>query len=66
MTSGDSLRVAAILTATAIPGKRCTSGKRNVNLLPGAINIPLKQLDQETTRALDRARPVVAYCYDHQ
>ena len=34
--------------------------------LPGAINIPLKELDRETTHLLDRARPVVAYCYDYQ
>jgi len=34
--------------------------------LPGAINIPLKTLDRETTRGLDRARSVVAYCYDYQ
>jgi rhodanese-related sulfurtransferase len=34
--------------------------------LPGAINIPLKELDHETTRGLDRGRPVVAYCYDYQ
>jgi rhodanese-related sulfurtransferase len=34
--------------------------------LPGAINIPLTELDRETTRALDRAAPVVAYCYDYQ
>jgi rhodanese-related sulfurtransferase len=34
--------------------------------LPGALNIPLKEFDNETTRALDRARPVVAYCYDYQ
>ena len=34
--------------------------------LPGAINIPLKELDRESTRALDRARPIVAYCYDYQ
>ena len=33
---------------------------------PGAINIPLKQLDRQTTRRLDRGRPVVAYCYDYQ
>jgi rhodanese-related sulfurtransferase len=32
--------------------------------LPGAINIPLKTLDHETTRQLDRARPVIVYCYD--
>jgi rhodanese-related sulfurtransferase len=34
--------------------------------LPGAINIPLKQLDGETARRLDRARPVIVYCYDDQ
>jgi rhodanese-related sulfurtransferase len=34
--------------------------------LPGALNIPLKELDRETTQALHRARPVVAYCYDYQ
>jgi rhodanese-related sulfurtransferase len=34
--------------------------------LPGAINIPLKQLDEETARRLDRTRPVIVYCYDDQ
>jgi rhodanese-related sulfurtransferase len=34
--------------------------------LPGAISIPLKELDPETTRLLDRGRPVIAYCYDYQ
>lgn len=34
--------------------------------LPGAISIPLKQLDRETTKQLDRARPVVVYCHDYQ
>ena len=34
--------------------------------LPRAINIPLKELDAETTRPLNRSRPVIAYCYDHQ
>lgn len=34
--------------------------------LPGAINIPLKELDRETTRRLDPAKPVVVYCYDYQ
>ena len=34
--------------------------------LPGAINIPLKELDHETTGLLDRGRPVIAYCYDYQ
>jgi phage shock protein E len=34
--------------------------------LPGAINIPLKTLDAETTRQLDPERPVIVYCYDYQ
>lgn len=34
--------------------------------LPGAINIPLKAVDRETIRQLDRDRPVIAYCYDYQ
>ena len=34
--------------------------------LPGAINIPLKILDRETTKQLERDRPVIVYCYDTQ
>jgi rhodanese-related sulfurtransferase len=34
--------------------------------LPGAISIPLKELDRERVNALDRARPVIVYCYDTQ
>ena len=32
--------------------------------LPGAINLPLKQLDATTAARLDPARPVVVYCWD--
>ncbi len=34
--------------------------------LPGAINIPLKTLDAEGVRRLERNRPVIVYCYDYQ
>ena len=34
--------------------------------LPGAINVPLKTLDADTTRQLDAQRPVIVYCYDYQ
>src|SRR5580765_363772 len=34
--------------------------------LPGAINIPLKTLDRESTASLDPQRPVIVYCYDYQ
>jgi rhodanese-related sulfurtransferase len=33
--------------------------------LPGAINIPLKTLDAETTATLDGRNPVVVYCWDY-
>ena len=32
--------------------------------LPGALNLPLKELDADSTRVLDRFRPVVVYCWD--
>ena len=31
--------------------------------IPGAISLPLKQLD-ESMAQLDRSRPVIVYCYD--
>ncbi len=34
--------------------------------LPGASNIPLKELDRERARQLDRKRPVAVYCHDYQ
>lgn len=32
--------------------------------LPGAINLPLKELDATTTAQLDKRKPVVVYCWD--
>jgi rhodanese-related sulfurtransferase/CBS domain-containing protein len=32
--------------------------------LPGAISIPLKELDAETTAQLDKSKPVIVYCWD--
>jgi rhodanese-related sulfurtransferase len=34
--------------------------------LPGAINMPLKELTRETAMRLDPSRPVVVYCHDYQ
>jgi len=33
--------------------------------LPGAINIPLKQLTAEGVHLLDPDKPVVVYCWDY-
>jgi rhodanese-related sulfurtransferase len=32
--------------------------------LPDAVSLPLKELDAESAERLDRARPVVVYCWD--
>ena len=34
--------------------------------LPGAISVPLDELDAKTVAQLDSAHPVIAYCYDYQ
>jgi phage shock protein E len=33
--------------------------------LPGAVNIPLKTLNEATAAKLDKIRPVVVYCWDY-
>ena len=32
--------------------------------LPGAVGIPLKELDARTASRLDRGAPVIVYCWD--
>jgi rhodanese-related sulfurtransferase len=32
----------------------------------GAVNIPLKELDERAPRELERGRPVIVYCNDYQ
>jgi rhodanese-related sulfurtransferase len=34
--------------------------------LPGAVNLPLKELNRETAKQLDRDRAVIVYCHDYQ
>ena len=34
--------------------------------LPGAINIPLKNLDKSAVAKLDPNKPVITYCHDYQ
>lgn len=34
--------------------------------LPGAINIPLKELNAERAAGLRKDQPVIVYCYDYQ
>ena len=34
--------------------------------LPGAISLPLAELDRHTSARLHRDEPVIVYCYDYQ
>jgi rhodanese-related sulfurtransferase len=34
--------------------------------LPGAISLPLPELDEARERGLDPSRPTIVYCYDYQ
>jgi rhodanese-related sulfurtransferase len=34
--------------------------------LPGAINLPLSDMDEDRASQLDANRPIVVYCYDHE
>ena len=41
------------------------AGEYDEEHLPGAINIPLKTLNEATAARLDKNRPVVVYCWDY-
>jgi rhodanese-related sulfurtransferase len=32
--------------------------------LPGAVSIPLRNIDEQGVAGLDRGRPVIVYCWD--
>jgi rhodanese-related sulfurtransferase len=32
--------------------------------LPGALNLPLRSLETDAAKELDRSRPVLVYCWD--
>lgn len=32
--------------------------------LPGAISIPLRQIDEQARERLDPGRPIIVYCWD--
>jgi rhodanese-related sulfurtransferase len=34
--------------------------------LPGAVNVPMAELDADAVSDLDPTRPTVVYCYDHE
>ena len=51
LIGADSVQLVDVLPAAEYQGEH----------IPGAVNIPLKSLNQETTQVLDRAKPVAVY-----
>jgi hypothetical protein len=52
------------LARRAIRAARSRAAGHGGMHLPGAIHIPLKELDADTARQLDPGRAVVVYCWD--
>jgi rhodanese-related sulfurtransferase len=60
----DAHRVGALLAGGAQLVEVLPEAEYREEHLPGAVNIPLEQLDATTARQLDRNRGVVVYCWD--
>jgi rhodanese-related sulfurtransferase len=61
----DRERVQELLRSVAQLVEVLPSDEYEDEHLPGAVNIPLKELNAETAAQLDRGRPVIVYCYDY-
>lgn len=55
----ERLMAAGAQLAEALPAEEYRKGH-----LPGAISLPLRELTPDRADVLDRARPVVLYCWD--
>ena len=65
-TTVDREHVQRLISEGAQVVEVLPAGEYEDEHLPGAINIPLKELDRERVQHLERSRPVVVYCYDYQ
>lgn len=60
----DVEQVQALLAAGAQVVEVLPADEYEEQHLPGAISIPLKALNADTTAVLERGRPVIVYCWD--
>ena len=63
-TTVDRLRVQQLINKGAQLVEVLPAAEYADEHLPGAISIPLKELNRDRVRELDPDRPVVVYCYD--
>jgi rhodanese-related sulfurtransferase len=62
----DRARVRELAAAGAQLVEVLPRGEYDDAHLPGALNLPLKELNRQTATQLDRSRPLVVYCWDYQ
>jgi rhodanese-related sulfurtransferase len=60
----ENARVRELLAAGAQVVEVLPEEEYREEHLPGAVNVPLKKLDAETTVDLDKRKAVVVYCWD--
>jgi rhodanese-related sulfurtransferase len=65
-TTLDRSRLREMLAAGAQLVDVLTRREYDEEHLPGAVSIPLRELNRTTTGQLDRTRPIIVYCYDYQ
>jgi rhodanese-related sulfurtransferase len=63
-TSIDLLQLQELLARGAQLVEVLPAAEYVAEHLPGAVNLPLKELDATTAARLDPGRPVVTYCWD--
>jgi rhodanese-related sulfurtransferase len=63
-TTVDRLRVQQLINKGAQLVEVLPAAEYADEHLPGAISIPLKELNRDRVRELDPDRPIVVYCYD--
>lgn len=63
-TSVDRQRLRQLLDQGAQLVEVLPSHEYEEEHLPGALNIPLKTLDEQSTSGLSKHVPVVVYCWD--
>lgn len=65
-TTIDKVDVQRLLTEGAQLVEVLPAAEYQEQHIPGAINIPLKQMDRTTVAQLDRQQPVITYCHDYE
>ena len=65
-TEIDRQRVQQLLAAGTQLVDVLPAEEHEAEHIPGAISIPLKELNRDTAARLDPSRPVIVNCWDHQ